>query len=425
MVVIRVDFLRGAYIAAEPTAPGNCEWPPAPPRLFAALISGAYAIGVDPAPLTALESAPEIRHGDAIAALGVVNFVPAAFISGKGRPNRTTRRPQMVGISAPVFFGWDADVNSAWLKPVLDAVTYLGRAESTVRLSLAEDMPEMPYHLMPDGQGEELLRVPDKGWLATLQAHHGGRARVVAPYVGYSNPRERVAPSPWGELFALRPDGGELRDAVMLGDALRRAAMSHAPEQMSPVLHGHDPVRHAAWLTLPNVGHDHADGRVLGIGMLLPEGVSEAARTEAVWALSQVGHIEAGRRLAVRRPASYEQLPSGISLGTWAKASDTWSSVTPIVLERHPRRGQSVETVIADTCERWCYPRPVAVEVGQRSPLRGVPMAKAFRPRRRGRWTHAVLHWDRPVRGPVLLGRDQHFGLGLCRPLREPKAVAN
>ncbi|MCU0834268.1 MAG: type I-U CRISPR-associated protein Csb2 [Chromatiaceae bacterium] len=428
MVTIRVDFLRGVYVAAEPTATETCEWPPAPARLFAALVSSAYAIGLDPAPLRALESAPEVRFADPLAAPGHINYVPAAFIGtspktkSADRPNRETRRPQMVGITHPVFYRWDADLDPAWLTPVLGAVTYLGRAESTVRVSLISGMPQMPNHLAPDPYGGELLRVPGENWLAQLQAHYKSPARLVAPYLGYSDPRVRVAPSPWGELFVLRPDGGELRDAVVLGEALRAATMSQAPEQMSPVLHGHERVPHAAWLTLPDIGHDHAQGRVLGVGMLLPKDVSEAARMEAVVALSRVGHIDTGRRLTVRRPASHEQLPGGIRRTSWARPADTWVTVTPIVLERHPRRGQSVESIIADTCERWGYPRPAAVETGQWSPLRGVPMAKTFRPRRPGRWTHAVLRWDSPVRGPVLLGRDQHFGLGLCRALREPQA---
>jgi CRISPR-associated protein Csb2 len=420
MVVIRVDFLRGAYVAAEPTATGSCEWPPAPARLFSALVAGAYAIGADPAPLAVLEPAPEIRFGDATAVPGGINYVPAAFLSAKGRPNRETRRPQMVGISDPVVYTWPTvTLDATWLIAVMNAVTYLGRAESTVHLSLADGEYELPHHLVPDADGEALLRAPGNNWLAHLQAHYGSRARLVAPYVGYSDPRDRRVPSPWGELFALRPEGGELRDAVVLGEALRAATMSHAPEKMTPVLHGHERTPHAAWLTLPNVGHGHADGRVLGIGMLLPRGVSEEARTESVVAFSRVWHIQAQRQLAVRLPGSHEPVPAGIRRGTWARASGTWASVTPIVLERHPRRGQSVEIELADSCERWGYPRPVAVEVGQSSPLRGVPQAKAFRPRRPGRWTHAVLRWERPVRGPVLLGRDQHFGLGLCRPIDE------
>ena len=417
MVIIRVDFLRGAYVAAEPTAAQTCEWPPAPARVFAALVAGAYAIGADPSPLVALESAPEVRYGEeASAAAGGVNYVPAAFFKGGTRPKRETYRPQMIGITRPAFYAWAADLDPAWLRPVLAAVTYLGRAESGVRLSLAESMPPMPGHLTPDPAGEVLLRVPGKHWLAQLQAHFGSPGRLLAPYVPYADPREGLAPSPWGELFVLRPNAGELCDAVLLGEALRKATMSRAPQVMSAVLHGHDKTPHAAWLTLPDVGHDHAQGRVLGVAMLLPREVTQGARTEAVWAFSQVDHLDARSRIAVRRVAAHERAPSGILRASWAGKARSWATVTPLVLERHPRRGQPVETEIADSCERWGYPRPARVEVGTYSPLRGVPPSPSFRPRGPGRWTHALLHWEAPLRGPLLLGRDQHFGLGLCRP---------
>jgi CRISPR-associated protein Csb2 len=421
MIVIQAEFLRGCYVAAEPTAPESPEWPPAPARLFAALVASAYALGLDPSPLLALESAPEVRFGRALLAPGVINYTPAAFITAKGgRPNRAIYRPQMVGIDAPVYFTWDVPLDPGWLQRVLDGVPYLGRAESPVRLSLAPDLPAMPYHLAPDPQGEILLRVPVAGWLAQLQAHYASSARLVAPYVGYADPRDQVAASPWGELLVLRPDGGNLRAAAQLGDGLRRAVMSHAPDQMSPLLHGHEKVPHAAWLTLPDIGHVHADGRVLGLAMLLPRGTSRPERDEAVMALSQVRELclEDGQRLGLRPQPTHQPPPHGIERRTWARASRDWTTATPIVLERHPRRNQSVEDLIADTCERWGYPRPAGVEIGQHSPLRGVPMAKSFRPRRPGCWTHAVLHWDRPVRGPMLLGREQHFGLGLLRPLR-------
>jgi CRISPR-associated protein Csb2 len=425
MVIIRVDFLRGVYVAAEPTAMSSPEWPPAPARLFAALVSTAYAIGVDPAPLAELESPPELAFGRALSAPGAQYYTPAAYIKGgkSKRPNTEIRRPQMVGIDAPVYYMWNVDLDQAWLLPVLKAVTYLGRAESTVRVSLAETTPDgLPQRLAPDQEGAELLRVPERGWLAALQASYGTQQRIGASYVGYSDPRLAAAPSPWGELFVLRPNAaGKLTDAVTLGNALRAATMSCAPEPIPSVLHGHGKCPHAAWVTLPNVVHEHADGRVLGIGMLLPRGLSESERTVAVWALSRVQRIAANPQMAVRRPSSHEPQPRGIARRTWAKPSRTWATVTPVVLERHPRRTQSVQEVIADTCERWGYPRPSAVEVSQESPLRGVPPARRFKPKRPGRWTHAVLRWEEPVSGPLLLGRDQHFGLGLCHRLsREP-----
>jgi CRISPR-associated protein Csb2 len=422
MVAIQAQFLRGCFVAADPTAVERPEWPPAPARLFSALVASAYAIGMDPAPLAALESAPEVRFGHALPAPGTINYAPAAFLSSDGgRPNRPLYRPQMVGIDAPVVFAWEATLDPAWLQPVLDGVIYLGRAESPVRLSLVSDLPELPYRLVPDPRGEEWLRVPGEQWLTQLQAHFASGARLLAPYVSYTDPRHRLAPSPWGEWLVLRPESGqgELRAAAQLGDGLRRATMSQAPEHMNPILHGHEKVPHAAWLTLPDIGHAHAAARVLGLGMLLPRDIAPEARDEAVMAFARVREIALadGRRLGLRPQSAHQSLPHGLERRTWAGPSRAWATATPIVLERHPKDGQPLEGLIADTCERWGYPRPTEVLVSQHSPLRGVPMAKTFRPRRPGRWTHAVLHWERAIRGPVLLGREQHFGLGLLRPL--------
>ena len=420
MIVIQAEFLRGCYVAADPTRVEAPEWPPAPARLFSVLVASAYALGLDPGPLTTLELAPEVRHGDALKAPGTINeMFPKPFSKGD-RPKQATRRPQMVGIEAPVYFAWDVSLGPAWLQPVLDGVTYLGRAESPVRLSLAPDLPAMPHHLAPDPQGETLLRVPVAGWLAQLQAHYASGARLVAPYVPYADPRAQVADTPWGELLVLRPDGGNLCAAAQLGDGLRRAVMSHAPERMSPLLHGHEKVPHAAWLTLPDVGHPHAAGRVLGLGMLLPRVTGRAERDEAVLALTQVRELclEDGQRLELRPQPAHQPTPQGIERRTWARASRSWTTATPIVLERHPRRGQSVEDLIADTCNAGA----TRVRSGWRSastaPCAASPWRKPSGPRCPGCWTHAVLHWDRPVRGPVLLGREQHFGLGLLRPLR-------
>jgi CRISPR-associated protein Csb2 len=152
--------------------------------------------------------------------------------------------------------------------------------------------------------------------------------------------------------------------------------------------------------------------------LLLPKGVARADRDEAAAALGAVDHISVGgSHIALRHQPSHQPPPIGIERRTWARASTTWATATPIVLDRHPKRGQTVEGLIADACERWGYPRPTAVDVSPFSPLRGVPVAQAFRPRNRGRWTHAVIEWSKPQSGPVLLGREQHFGLGLLRPM--------
>jgi CRISPR-associated protein Csb2 len=128
------------------------------------------------------------------------------------------------------------------------------------------------------------------------------------------------------------------------------------------------------------------------------------------------------RRIGIQRvPES--ALPSGLTRAAWGRTARTWASVTPLVLDRHPKRGQTVECAVADGVERAGYPRPIGVEVGQRSPHRGVPVARAFTPRRGGQWLHVAIEFPVPVRGPVLIGRDRYFGMGLCRPIAAPAAA--
>jgi CRISPR-associated protein Csb2 len=89
--------------------------------------------------------------------------------------------------------------------------------------------------------------------------------------------------------------------------------------------------------------------------------------------------------------------------------------VTPIVLDRHPKRGETPQTLVADAAERSGWPRPTAVDLPYRT-LPQVPPAGAFIGRGAGHRVHAVLRFTQPVRGPMLIGRGRYFGLGLLRP---------
>jgi CRISPR-associated protein Csb2 len=171
-----------------------------------------------------------------------------------------------------------------------------------------------------------------------------------------------------------------------------------------PEIHGHDCDRHAAFLGLPDVGHAHADGHLLGVAVVLPAGADKVATMIAL--RHTTGFLPPG------------QLPPiGLSRRRWARPSQVWATVTPTVLDRYPRRGLTAERVIGDSLVRQGYPRPVVVEVGNYSPLKGAAPSVKHRPRRGGMWMHAVVEFDKPVTGPLLLGRERHFGLGLCAPL--------
>jgi len=120
----------------------------------------------------------------------------------------------------------------------------------------------------------------------------------------------------------------------------------------------------------------------------------------------------------------------------WTKASDTWATVTPIVLDRHPKAERAKEReqwtlevaeIIAESCERQGLPRPSLIDADNTSWHRGAPRAigasgagYALMPVKEGQskrqQVHAWLRFDRPVEGPLLLGAGRYRGYGLCRP---------
>jgi hypothetical protein len=117
-----------------------------------------------------------------------------------------------------------------------------------------------------------------------------------------------------------------------------------------------------------------------------------------------------------RSPPAHQQTPQGSGAADLVRPSRTWASVTPVVLDRHPKRGQRVEDVVADSVELAGYPRPVDVGIGQCSPSAASPRRTSSR-LAAGRWTHVTLTFDRRVAGPLLVGKDRHFGMGLLRPM--------
>ncbi|MBN8514520.1 type I-U CRISPR-associated protein Csb2 [Accumulibacter sp.] len=427
MLALRIDFLNRLYHAADPTAYRAPEWPPHPDRVFQALVASAYGTAISPAPLRALEGqAPELAFGDARTGLTGSIYTAAAWLEKSKREpwNRTNvlkYDPVMVNIGDPVYLIWPAapDDLRAPLAAIAAGVTYLGRAKTPVAVSVVSEIPNMPHRLTPSRTGEQLLRVPQLGRLDELDAAFDtGRRASVAGMVGYTDIVDRIAPSPWGELLPLRPKRlMDIRRTAQLADGLRAAVLGRAGDGAPLLLHGHGG-DHAAWAIIPDVGHTHARGHVLGLGLWLPHGIDEQARTDCVLPLMEVDYVIFGdQQVDVGMPSAHQQTPRGLSRQTWSRPSRTWASVTPVVLDRHPKRGQRAEDVVADSVEMAGYPRPVDVELGQGSVFKGVPFAREFRPRSRGSWTHVALAFAQRVAGPLLVGRDRHFGMGLLRPV--------
>jgi CRISPR-associated protein Csb2 len=122
-------------------------------------------------------------------------------------------------------------------------------------------------------------------------------------------------------------------------------------------------------------------------------------------ALSGLRELRAGRsgRLTLRASIVDDDRDPAFAL------SREWESVTPYQVTRHVKRVGALEAFSADLvaeCSRRSLPKP---QVRPRE-LRGVPGV--------GLIGGARLAFERPVAGPIVLGRSRHLGGGLFMGVR-------
>ena len=274
---------------------------------------------------------------------------------------------------------------------------------------------------------------------------------VPSRWKGYKRPSKASDTEAPGSVFdpqlivlGIKGKRVSLPATLKLTAALRGLLMGACPEQPPPEwFSGHRPDGmptadpHLALTPLPFVGAEHADGRIMGWALILPAGLDK----------QEAGHCLEPflRDLATGLPREHplfggqwfecaieletrERPPKNLDPDTWTRESRVWASVTPVILNRHfngkdkwERAAQSVK----DMCGHIGLPRPREVLLHPVSLVEGVPHAREFPQLTRksdgGRRSHnhAVIVFDEPVRGPVLLGAGRFRGYGLCRPMDE------
>jgi CRISPR-associated protein Csb2 len=289
------------------------------------------------------------------------------------------------------------------------------------------------------------LRVPTAGYIDALRAAHddgvrswqaGARTLAYAPRFDQPEPVDATAADgPYGDLLvwgvsrpavAIRGD-----DVLTVTNALRRAVLKRVADPVPAQVcgHGADGRAHVAYLGLVDVGHDRADGHLLGVGIAVPRDMPVGERRALLGGLlgenaaRPIQQLHAGRS----RVLDLQYAPAtgwGLRPERWQRTHGCrwWVTATPLMLDRYPknpRRSSDVADSVAAALVTAGYPEPAVVQpLDAPVVIGGIHQLRAGSQPRRPRRPilHCRVGFDRPVRGPVLAGALRYLGGGLFVP---------
>lgn len=368
-------------------------------------------------------------------------------------------------------------------------VTRIGRSSSLVRMWVADEVPSGSAHEVwhPDEEWPEFrTRRIVEGTLEMLRRQfklpYPNNRPKMGLWSGYRRkPHEASSTIAHGhldsDLLILTRTAGQrlpLSATLKVTQALRATLLKHFGNKPVPDwISGHtargEPLRdgngHLAIILLPFVGHEHAEGHLLGVALVFPRAVPRPDRGRALgpWLLHPSGQPKpisltlGPLGVWTLQKRDWSEHRQSLKPETWTappKGATTWASVRPVVLNRFPKADPleqgyawrcEVAEIIAAACERISLPRPEAIDLDTTSWHRGSPRAviKRRSPRGHGETVtatgplgdgfpcypakgtnaprlqvHVWLHFAEPVIGPILPGAGRFLGYGLCKPLR-------
>jgi CRISPR-associated protein Csb2 len=423
----------------------------------------------------ALRKARDVRKR--VEVIGKTNPKDAVKLLPCGRDRMPRYFPSVTPAVPRVHYVWPDSEPPEEIADALDrilaGVTRLGHSSSFVSCRIERhidvDRLQVPVWV-PDPQGDRFFRTPTAGLLRELEAgfprHQGCRPRTM-PSDARRYRRRSVArldgepqmPHGAGEWFAFMQVSGRrlpIHATANLTAAVRAALMRPCdppPELISG--HDHDGASsrrpHLAIMPIPFVGRQHADGHLLGFAILLPKSSPLlSARDEVLSAIrgwedqDRSGNFRARILLAGGKELWFNRVQDpadawSLRRSRWEGPAQTWVSVTPIALDRHPgnlgsanpvkavRAAQEAEESIRVACEHVGIARPSHVAVTRGALVVGSRPAMSFPPFRGGGpmspqrlLVHARVAFDTDVRGPLLLGAGRYLGLGLMTPESRP-----
>jgi CRISPR-associated protein Csb2 len=338
-------------------------------------------------------------------------------------------------------------------------VPYVGRstslAEVCVSASCLDRLPGwITYEPAALGDRGEiwLLKNLYPGFTDELEAawREGRRSCEVARSIPYREapaaaiaataiPAAAPAEGPFEDLMVwqlARPDRGlDGGQAVLLASTLRKAVLARVADPLPPQLTGHgaDNVPHVGFIAIPDVGHEHADGHILGVALAVPRKLPPADLVQLLKGTLATPLTKLRLTGGYPIPLEYGAERYGLRPDRWTGArggTRTWVTATPIMLDGHLRRGRTMAGEVAKSLDRAGYPKPDPDDIVVSSAALvsgGVwrPRGSTLPPgRQRYPIVHARVTFPVPVIGPVIAGSMRYLGLGLFLPLPPPRSPA-
>lgn len=468
MLAVEVRFLHGTLRAhtsdtALTGVDDQGEWPPSPARLFSAFVAadgtGDRCRVTDGSELRLLETAaPPTIHADPRVARSrlaerfvVENAAATQTVQNYPLRKNTMVRPgtRLAPFDPVVVYVWD-EVSPApaqrWALELRAArIGYVGAADAPAQVRVLDAVPAQPAPPWTvDPAGGVVLPVPFDGLLAALDHAEetfawGAQTRrswLPARHARYRHPRDTASRGVVGETLWLRFDRA-VPDHRMLdvAETLRDAVLAHYPADDVPsVLHGHgmrgaSPTDGGGWqqvryLPLVEVDHPFASGRVHGAALWLPPDLGDEVAAGVRTALLQVRRlVRAGRLNAGVALHDGAARPWAAHPKRWSGPATQWVSATPVVHERH---GRVDDREVARWCAHAGVPAPVRWRLGRYPFAVGAVELRPSQVHSRypnAQYSHLAIEFDKPVTGPVAVGRGRQFGLGLLAPVNRGRGV--
>lgn len=467
---ISVRFHGDSYVARRSDALTRSEWPPAPDRVFQALMNAACH----------LESQDDQKHArrwlewlselpaPSILAVPVneqdaklITYSPRSLLSNKDGAN--PRQDLIDIVDTPladplVIFCYNATCPEEFIaisQATAAAVSYVGASESLAVVTIGSAATS-PQHVTydPHPRGSIELPMHYEGRLDDLDKVYFDNSQ---PSRKVWEPRRRAPGRP--VRYAIRdefqdgaqPSSGDFEVFVPLAfrrasgttgpvvdsayfpafvAATRAAFLKRLPVRAHGILSGHDhrskdpdntafPDAHAAFVPLADLGFRYASSRLRGVAMLLPRATDIEQRREALRAFNISEIYVGGDRYELSHIRGDEDQLRATQAKSYIRESKSWATLTPLRLWKMPNRnGSDIPGLVAQAIRQAGYPEPTCIETSGTPYVQGGRHVRSYAHRlQKPYWlVHALITFANKVSGPMLIGRGRYIGFGLCAP---------